>query len=102
MAHASKYESGVRPANMRRTHGLRYIHSDYLMRSSMPHSAASVGCVEELLIDPWYARESGAGMDAPCDIPVGSVKAFFTDINRDHIYNTAFGFCQRTTARKGG
>ena len=67
----------------------------------MPHSVASVECVEELLIDSWYARESGAGMDAPCDLPVGSVKAFFTDTNGNKQYTVAFGFCQRTTTRKG-
>lgn len=102
MAHASKYEKEPRPANMRLTHGLRYPHVDYLNRVGMPYSVASVECVEDLLIDSWYARESGAGMDAPPELPIGSVKAFFTDTNGNKQYNVAFGFCQRTVTRKGG
>lgn len=82
----------IRPANMRVTHGL------HAARSVIDLSVASAACVEGRLSDPFMVRESGAGMDAPEEIPTGSVKAFFAavDIN-DAKY--CFGQCQRTMGR---
>ena len=76
----------MRPANMRITHGLRF-----------NLSVSNVECVEDKLINPWMVRETGAGMDAPAELPTGSVKAFFTELSggRKHC----FGFTQRTTPR---
>jgi len=79
----------IRPANMRTSHGLRPV-----LIVSM--SVSSAMCIEDELADPLMVRESGAGMDAPEEIPVGSVKAFFSEV-RGSKY--CFGFCQRTTTR---
>lgn len=80
----------IRPANMRRTRGLQTKDGRFCL------SVSSVACVEESLVDPWGIREGGAGMDAPEDIPTGSVKAFFTESNGSKY---CIGFCQRTTPR---
>jgi len=81
----------IRPANMRRTHGLQF--------PSFPGgtmTVSAVACVEDALADPIQARESGAGMDAPEELPTGSVKAFF---NGHDNARHCIGHCQRTTNR---
>lgn len=87
--------SRLRPANMRTVHGLRHTHP----RGCLGLSVSSAECVEELLADPWMCRETGAGMDAPQDMPTGSIKAFFGD-NGYGQQTRFFGLCQRTTGRK--
>lgn len=88
--------SSIRPANMRTTHGIRGEQE-----SRWHYSVSAVRCVEETLADDQFVRESGGGMDAPEDIPVGSVKAFFNwqepGVSGRYV---AFGFCQRTARRK--
>lgn len=81
----------IRPANMRVTHGIRNFR-----RLIVDLSVSAVECVEETLADPLMVRESGSGMDAPEDIPTGSVKAFFSEKGESKY---CFGFCQRTTTR---
>lgn len=81
----------IRPANMRTSHGLRGNNISGQM------SVSSVACVEDVLADPYQARESGAGMDAPSNMPAGSVKAFFSERNGAKHY---CGFCQRTAERE--
>lgn len=78
----------IRPANMHLTHGLR--------GSIVDMSVSAASCIEDTLADSQMVRESGAGMDAPEDLPVGSVKAFFNESNGSKF---CFGFCQRTTSR---
>lgn len=82
----------IRPANMRRTHGLQTKDGRFSL------SVSSTAYAEERLSDPWMCRESGTGMDAPGDIPTGSVKAFFGNDGNNN-YTRCFGFCQRTTER---
>lgn len=81
----------IRPANMRTAHGLRS-----LGQFSLSVSAAHV--TEDTLADPHGVAASGSGLDAPEDLPTGSVKAFFTDHGTGQ-FRHVFGFCQRTTRR---
>jgi hypothetical protein len=80
---------------MRTTHGIRDAQG-----SRWHYSVSAVRCVEEALADDQFVRVSGGGMDAPEDLPIGSVKAFFNW--RDSVTSgqyVAFGFCQRTSRR---
>jgi hypothetical protein len=85
----------IRPANMRTTHGIRGEQD-----SRWRYSVSAVRCVEDALADDQFVRVSGGGMDAPEEMPVGSVKAFFrwqdSGLSGNDI---AIGFCQRTTKR---
>jgi len=85
----------IRPANMRTVHGIRDEEG-----SRWQYSVSVVQCVEETLHDGQLVRISGGGMDAPEDLPTGSVKAFFSwhDSGLSGHY-FATGFCQRTAAR---
>ncbi|MCA8324063.1 hypothetical protein [Burkholderia cepacia] len=77
----------IRPANMRTAHGLRdpkYRHGS---------SVSCVWCLEETHADNHNVRLSGGGMDAPEDIPIGSVKACFWE-------RQLTGLIQRTTGRE--
>lgn len=82
----------IRPANMRSTHGLR------MENSKLTYSTPAVLCVEGRFCDTWDCAHTGSGMDAPEDIPTGSVKAFFEN-NGSNNYTRCFGFCQRTVRR---
>ncbi|MBR8376502.1 hypothetical protein KDW20_12010 [Burkholderia cenocepacia] len=77
----------IRPANMRTSHGLHGPKYRY------GYSVSSVQCVEETLADNHDVRVSGGGMDAPEDIPTGSVKACFWD-------RQLTGLIQRTMSRE--
>jgi hypothetical protein len=86
----------IRPANMRTTHGIQHLEGG----SALPtrgYSVSAVQCVEGEHLDHLGVAASGGGMDAPEELPIGSVKAFF----REHSSGgrTAFGFCQRTAQR---
>jgi hypothetical protein len=83
----------IRPANMRTTHGVRHPCPKVLRG----YSVSAVQCVEDILLDHFATAISGSGMDAPVNLPVGSVKAFFNITPGDALI--AFGFCQRTTVR---
>lgn len=85
-----KLHSKTRPANMRRAHGIK---SD-----DRPYSVAASISTEDYLLDHLGTAASGSGMDAPEDIPIGSVKAFF-DRSRGSGKEECFGFCQRTITR---
>lgn len=82
----------IRPANSRITHGLRLPDGC----CNVPLSVSATEWAEDRLVDPGMVCESGAGMDAPCEIPTSSLKAFFTENNGSKY---CFGFCQRTTKR---
>jgi hypothetical protein len=60
-------------------------------------SVSAVKCVEDIHLDLLMVAASGSGMDAPEEIPTGSVKAFFERSQHDAL--KAIGFCQRTTPR---
>ncbi|RQM44551.1 hypothetical protein EHZ19_28290 [Paraburkholderia bannensis] len=86
-----------RPANMRTVHGVR--GNDEFPRVGA-YSVSCVHCVEEYLFDGQFVRESGGGMDAPEEIPIGSVKAMFVDEPAGVSYRKRLtGLCQRTHAR---
>lgn len=77
----------IRPANMRTSHGMhdpKYRHG---------YSVSAAWCVEETHADDHNVRVSGGGMDAPEEIPVGSVKACFWD-------GRLTGLIQRTVSRE--
>lgn len=87
----------IRPANMRLVHGLnslgmrgRHIHA-YSASAAESRTDDRFG-----QFDPTHAAVLGAGMDAPTELPTGSVKAFIHESHR-----RAIGFCQRTTTRPG-
>lgn len=82
--------AGIRPANMRLTRGLR------VANGKTTYSTPTAMCVEGRYFDAWGCASTGAGMDAPEDIPTGSVKAFFEN---DGNGTRCFGFCQRTFLR---
>jgi hypothetical protein len=86
-----------RPANMRTVHGIRcdVFNDDGVHREGPAYSVSVAQCVEETLVDGQFVRISGGGMDAPNDIPLGSVKAMFDCDGR-----TRTGLCQRTYKRK--
>ncbi len=79
--------SVIYPTNMRTAHGLRSI-ADVI-------SVSAVRRVEDIHLDPFFFASSGSGMDAPEELPAGSIKAFVSG-------NTpvCIGFCQRTIARQ--
>jgi hypothetical protein len=81
----------IRPANMRTTHGLQGP-----FRLGV-HSVSAVACVEDVLSDPEYVAVSGSGMDSPCDVPTGSLKAFFATSTNEP--NRFIGITQRTINR---
>ncbi|PTE02674.1 hypothetical protein [Pandoraea apista] len=81
-----------RPANMRTVHGIRHEN-----RHIQSYSVSCVECVEDRLLDESFVRISGAGMDAPDDLPIGSVKACFSDIGYPTYRLT--GIIQRTYRR---
>lgn len=86
----------IRPANMRTTHGIQHASGS----STLPwrgYSVSAVQSVEDHHLDHLGVAASGSGMDAPDDLPVGSVKAFFNRTPGDAL--VAFGFCQRTVER---
>jgi hypothetical protein len=87
-----------RPANMRTVHGIRcdVFNDDGEHREGHSYSVSCVQCVEETLVDGQFVRISGGGLDAPNDIPLGSVKTTF---DWDGVTRT--GLCQRTYERKG-
>jgi hypothetical protein len=87
-----------RPANMRTVHGIRSDVTNYdgSYREDRAHSVSVALCVEETLLDGQFVRISGGGMDAPEDLPLGSVKAMFDCDGR-----TRTGICQRTYKRRG-
>ena len=80
----AKMVAAIRPSNMRMCHGLRGGGWDQI-------STTATECMD-LCADPWMARESGSGMDAPDRSPAGSVKAFIAPVG-----NRALGLCQRDT-----
>lgn len=91
----------IRPANMRRVIGLcchrkANIFSD--VRWASFNTSAAL-CMFGLLSDPTDAALSGGGMDAPDDLPTGSVKAFFDTLPSGS--KIVVGYCQRTTTRPG-
>lgn len=61
----------IRPANMHVVHGFRRDCDGW------NYSVSAAECVEGTLADPNHFRETGSGMDAPDEIPCGSVKAWF-------------------------
>lgn len=81
----------IRPANMRITHGLQFPGANRIAMS-----VSAVECIEDSLADPQQARESGAGMDAPEQLPTASLKAFFQEIG---LSLSCIGICQRTVQR---
>lgn len=85
----------IRPANMRTVHGVMSPNEwfDAYQARRAVHSVSAVMATEEVLVDPRQCAASGSGMDAPEEIPTGSVKAFFNK-------RVAFGLCQRTTPRE--
>jgi hypothetical protein len=85
----SRARLDFRPANMRTVHGIR---DDDEFRRSGDHSVSCVRCAEDRLIDGQFVRESGGGMDAPEDLPLGSVKALLDE-------RRLIGVCQRTYKR---
>jgi hypothetical protein len=86
-----------RPANMRTVHGVR-IDGEFRRDT---HSVSCVQCVEDHLLDAQFVRESGGGMDAPEELPLGSVKAVFWDeSNGASTYSRLTGLCQRTYRRR--
>ena len=91
--------NSIRPANMRTVHGIMNPNepSGMFTRKRGEHSVSAVMVTEEVLADPLQCSATGSGMDAPEDLPTGSVKAFFKETCNSKV---AFGFCQRTTARK--
>ena len=86
----TELNSKIRPANMRVSHG---INSDM-----GPYSVAASRFTEEYLLDHFGTAASGSGMDAPEELPVGSVKAFFDPSRQTGTY-LCFGFWQRTIPR---
>lgn len=90
----------IRPANMRTVHGIR--HPEPSPRNR-PYSVSTVQCMENRTLDHLQIRETGAGMDAPEDLPVGSVKAFFDcTIHGLCPVIVNIGHCQRTVSRETG
>lgn len=77
----------IRPAHMRTTHGIGSGGGDY--------SVSAVMVIEDVLLDHFGTASSGSGMDAPEDLPIGSIKAFFYPPEM----RQCFGFCQRTITR---
>lgn len=80
----AKMQAEIRPTNMRMCHGLRGGCWGEI-------STSATECMDACA-DPWMARESGSGMDAPDRSPAGSVKAFVDPVNA-----RALGLCQRDT-----
>jgi len=94
---AKRAALNFRPANMRTVHGIR--DADEFRRSGT-HSVSCVRCVEDRLVDAQFVRESGGGMDAPDDLPIGSVKAMFVDEPSGvSTRKRLSGLCQRTYSR---
>jgi hypothetical protein len=94
---AKRARFNFRPANMRTVHGIR---NDDEYRRTGDHSVSCVECVENYLFDGHFVRESGGGLDAPEDLPRGSVKAMFVDeTNGVSSFKRMTGICQRTYAR---
>lgn len=92
----------IRPTNMHLVHGIRDLtpvadlFADDLTRN--PYSCSATMVADDRRYDPFMAAESGAGMDAPSELPTGSIKAFFEyDENGRKV---VFGFCQRTEQRQ--
>jgi hypothetical protein len=79
----------IRPANMRTVHGIRIEGNPRL-----GYSVSAVRCVEDKLVDDHYVRVTGGGLDAPEDLPIGSVKVMFDSDGR-----RVTGICQRTSRR---
>jgi hypothetical protein len=95
---AKRARLNFRPANMRTVHGVR-IDGEFRRDT---HSVSCVQCVEDRLLDAQFVRESGGGMDAPEDLPLGSVKAMFWDESTgiSSSYPRLTGLCQRTYRRR--
>lgn len=88
-AHILNLVAAIRPSNMRTVHRLRLSG-----QGIGEHSTSAAQCAEDSLADPWGARASGGGMDAPDELPAGSVKAFVGMHS-----SRAIGFCQRDAMR---
>lgn len=84
-----------RPANMLTVHGIR--DEGEIRNGFGRHSVSCVQCIEAMLHDGYFVRISGGGMDAPEDLPLGSVKAMFFDDHNGRKQRT--GLCQRTYSR---
>ena len=91
-AHILNLVAAIRPSNMRTVHRLRELGIGELGIGE--HSTSAARCAEDFLADPWGARASGGGMDAPDELPAGSVKAFVGMHS-----SRAIGFCQRDAMR---
>lgn len=86
----------IRPANMRTTHGIRHQEAGNSF-ARRGYSVSAVQCVEDQHLDHLDTASSGSGMDAPVELPIGSVKAFFSRNSSNAL--VAFGHCQRTVPR---
>ena len=78
----------IRPSNTRTVHGLR---------SGTPllqNSSSAAECCDHLA-DTYDAALLGGGMDAPDQMPAGSVKAFRNELGH------CIGWCQHDVARHG-
>ena len=82
----------IRPANPRTVHGLR---SSRLGAISVSAGAA----FEDTHADPFGYRLTGMGMDAPEDIPLGSLKAGFAHPFPGSPSKLCVFQCQRTKGR---
>jgi hypothetical protein len=74
----------IRPANMRTVRGI-----------AGGYSVSAVRCVEDIHLDHYGTAASGSGMDAPDDLPAGSIKAWFNPPEMARY----IGHCQRTVTR---